>query len=166
MKGNCHPLKFNRNNWNWNISPAPSSSRRLKFKWICAIGNPVSLLLFGELQLFFWGEKALFRSKSVRTRAGMRVCGLYVGDLYAVSAIRWHVKRSRKHKRGKRASASDKMLLGFIKKSPRLCQARCLPLNSDAESIQKESKQNTGQKRVNVNNISICTHTYPTQFLS
>lgn len=53
MKGNCHPLKFNRNNWNWNISPAPSSSRRLKFKWIRAIGNPVSLQLFGELQLFF-----------------------------------------------------------------------------------------------------------------
>lgn len=52
MKGNCHPLKFNRNNWNWNISPAPSSSRRLKFKWIRAIGNPVSLQLFGELQLF------------------------------------------------------------------------------------------------------------------
>lgn len=61
MKGNCHPLKFNRNNWNWNISPAPSSSRRLKFKWIRAIGNPVSLLLFGELQLFPPPQKAFFR---------------------------------------------------------------------------------------------------------
>ena len=59
MKGNCHPLKFNRNNWNWNISPAPSSSRRLKFKWIRAIGNPVSLLLFGELQLFFPSKSLL-----------------------------------------------------------------------------------------------------------
>lgn len=95
----------------------------------------------------------------------MRVWGLYVGDLYAASAVRWHGKRDQKHKRGKRASTSDKILLGFCQRPPCLCQVRYLPFGSDAESIRKESQQNTGSKRANVNNILICIHTYPTQFL-
>lgn len=46
-------LKSNWKIWNWKISSAPAFSQRLKFKWIRAIGNPVSFQLFGELQLFF-----------------------------------------------------------------------------------------------------------------
>lgn len=84
-------------------------------------------------------ETALFCSKSVRTRACMRVCGLYVGDLYPVSAVRWYGKRDWKHKRKKRASTSDKMLFGFCQSPPYLCQVRCLSFGSDAESIRKES---------------------------
>lgn len=90
-------------------------------------------------QLVFQGENALFAANSVRMSACMRVCGLYVGDLYAVSAIRWHGKRDRKHKREKQASTSDKMLLGFCQSPPCLCQVRCLSFGSDAESIRKES---------------------------
>lgn len=116
-------------------------------------------------QLVFQGKNALFCSKSVRTRANTRVCGLYVGDLYAVPAVRWHVKRDRKHKREKQASTSDKMLFGFCQSPPCLRQVRCLSFGSDAESIRKESRQNSGIKCVNINNISIYIHTCPTQFL-
>lgn len=116
-------------------------------------------------QLVFQGKNALFRSKSVRTRANTRVCGLYVGDLYAVPAVRWHVKRDRKHKREKQASTSGKMFLGSRQSPPCLRLVRCLPFCSDTESIRKESRQNSGTKRVNVNNILIYIHTYPTQFL-
>ena len=116
-------------------------------------------------QLVLWGGRCLLCSQSVRMSACMRVCGLYVGDLYAVSAIRWHGKRDRKHKREKKASTSDKMLLGFCQRSPCLCQMRSLSFGSDAESIRKVSRQNTGIKCANVNNILIYIHTYPTQFL-
>lgn len=116
-------------------------------------------------QLVLWGGRCLFCSQSVRMSVCMRVCGLYVGDLYAVSAIRWHGKRDRKHKREKQATTSDKMLLGFCQRSPCLCQMRCLSFGSDAESIRKESRQNADTKRVNVNNILIHINTYPTQVL-
>lgn len=46
-------MKSNWKIWNWKISLAPVCSQRLKFNRIRAIGNPVSFLLFGELQLLF-----------------------------------------------------------------------------------------------------------------
>lgn len=54
-------MKSNWKIWNWKISPAPVCSQRLKFNRIRAIGNPVSFLLFGELQLLFPSKKTVFR---------------------------------------------------------------------------------------------------------